>query len=47
MSILLYLTTIVSIYVATFKNDFKEEDLQKALPFIVILILFTIISALI
>lgn len=46
MAVIMYITTLICVYVATFKNDFKDEDLQKAIPLIVILFALTLISAL-
>ena len=30
----------------TFKNDFKEEDMQRAMPLIAVLVVITLVSAL-
>ncbi len=36
MYFLLYITLAVGVYAGTFKNDFNEEDINKALPFLAI-----------
>ena len=46
MAIIMYIAFIMCVYVATFKNDFKEDDLQRAIPFIIILFMLAILSAL-
>jgi len=46
VSIIVYIAILACVYVTTFKEDFKEEDLQKAIPFIAILFIIALISAL-
>jgi len=46
MSVLMYLTTIICVYTMTFKNEFKEEDMQRAMPLIAVLVVITLVSAL-
>lgn len=44
MYIILYISIIICSYVATFKSDFKDEDIQKALPILVIIIVLSVFS---
>lgn len=44
MYILLYLSVLACCYVGTFKSDFKDEDIRKAVPLLVIALLISIIS---
>ncbi len=44
MYFFMYISIAIIIYVGTFNKDFKEEDINKAMPFIVIvcLVLFAL-----
>lgn len=36
MSLLIWLFIIATVYVATFKGDFTQEHIDKALPFLIV-----------
>lgn len=45
VGILVFISAIVTTYIVTFKNDFKDEDLKIATPFVAFLLAITILSA--
>lgn len=46
MAIVIAIGAIVICYIATFKNDFNQEDLGKAFPFIVAIVAIAILASL-
>ena len=47
VGILLFLVAIIGTYIVTFKNDFKKEELEVAVPFIIILVILATLAAII
>lgn len=45
MYILVWISIIMGVYVYTFKSDFKDEDIQKVAPVMVILLLLSVLMA--
>lgn len=47
MYLILYLGVIIVTYVATFKNDFTDEDIQTALPLMAIIVVISVLSVIV
>lgn len=47
MYILVYFFIIVAIYIGSFKDDFKKEDLQKVVPVVAVCIFLVLLFSLI
>jgi hypothetical protein len=43
MPLLLWLTVIAIVYVASFSNDFTKEKIDKALPFLIVVGLIVLV----
>lgn len=43
-ALVLTLTTFLIVYVAKFSEDFKKEDLEKVAPFLVLIVLFALLT---
>ena len=47
MYLILYLGVVIVTYVATFKNDFTDEDIQTALPLMAIIVVISVLSVIV
>lgn len=46
MYFIMYIIVLFLVYIATFKDDFKPENLEKAGPFLAIIVVLLILSML-
>ncbi len=47
MYFLLFIAVTLTVYIATFSKDFNEEDIGKAIPFMIICIILTFVLSII